>query len=60
VLLEPNLEIEAGAVEVTVARAHGEKCERCWNYSTRVGESSHYPTVCERCVAALQEREQAN
>jgi isoleucyl-tRNA synthetase len=59
-LLEPNLEIEAGAVEVTVARAHGEKCERCWNYSTRVGESSHYPTVCERCVAALQEREQAN
>jgi len=59
-LLEPNLEIEAGAVEVTVARAHGEKCERCWNYSTRVGESSRYPTVCERCVAALQEREQVN
>jgi isoleucyl-tRNA synthetase len=59
-LLEPNLEIEAGAVEVTVARARGEKCERCWNYSTRVGESSRYPTVCERCVAALQEREQVN
>jgi isoleucyl-tRNA synthetase len=56
-LLEPNAQMEANAIEVTVARAHGEKCERCWNYSTRVGESSRHPTVCERCVAALQEIE---
>ncbi len=49
--------MDADAIEVTVARAHGEKCERCWNYSTRVGESSKYPTVCERCVTALQEIE---
>lgn len=54
-LLEPNAEMDPEVIEVTVARAHGEKCERCWNYSTRVGESSEYPTVCERCVAALQE-----
>jgi len=44
-------------VAVTVSRALGEKCERCWNYSTRVGESSLYPTVCERCVEALGEIE---
>jgi isoleucyl-tRNA synthetase len=56
-LLEPNTAIDADAIEVTVARAHGQKCERCWNYSTRVGESSRHPTVCERCVAALQEME---
>src|SRR2546423_8745705 len=56
-LLEPNTGIEADAVEVTVALARGEKCERCWNYSTRVGESSNYPTVCERCVTALREIE---
>ena len=42
---------------VTVRRADGKKCERCWNYSTRVGESADYPTVCERCVAALDEIE---
>jgi isoleucyl-tRNA synthetase len=30
---------------------------RCWNYSTDVGESAKYPTVCERCVAALEEIE---
>ncbi|MGH9970656.1 MAG: isoleucine--tRNA ligase [Pyrinomonadaceae bacterium] len=47
----------AGGVVIRVQRALGEKCERCWNYSTRVGESARYPTVCERCVAALEEIE---
>ena len=42
---------------VKVSRAQGQKCERCWNYSTRVGESSRYPSVCERCVEALEEIE---
>jgi isoleucyl-tRNA synthetase len=46
-----------GGVEVGVRRAQGEKCERCWNYSTHVGESPRYPTVCERCMAALEEIE---
>jgi isoleucyl-tRNA synthetase len=54
-LAEANTEMDAGAIEVSIARAHGEKCERCWNYSTRVGESSKYQTVCERCVTALEE-----
>ena len=42
---------------VEIKPADGEKCERCWNYSVRVGESEKYPTVCERCVAALAEIE---
>ena len=42
-------------VTVQVARAQGQKCQRCWNYSTRVGEDTHYPTVCERCSAVLKE-----
>jgi isoleucyl-tRNA synthetase len=48
---------ESGSIRVSVDRAEGEKCERCWNYSTRVGESDQYPTVCERCVVALAEIE---
>jgi isoleucyl-tRNA synthetase len=43
---------------IEVSAAEGAKCERCWNYSTRVGESERYPTVCERCVAALNEIEE--
>jgi len=45
--------------EVAVLRANGRKCERCWNYSTHVGESAEYPTVCERCLAALEEIERS-
>jgi len=48
---------EEGDVKVIIDRANGEKCERCWNYSTHVGESSRYPTACERCVEALAEIE---
>jgi isoleucyl-tRNA synthetase len=48
---------EAKGLSITVSVADGKKCERCWNYSTRVGESERYSTVCERCVAALEEIE---
>ena len=42
-------------LQVRIEKAAGRKCERCWNYSERVGEDSRYPTVCERCWAALRE-----
>jgi isoleucyl-tRNA synthetase len=46
-----------GSLQVEVSRAAGEKCERCWNYSTRVGEDPTYPTVCERCAPVLRQLE---
>jgi isoleucyl-tRNA synthetase len=49
---------EAGDFGVSVVKATGEKCERCWNYSTLVGNSERYPTVCERCAPVLAEIEQ--
>jgi isoleucyl-tRNA synthetase len=45
------------SLEVTVQRADGKKCERCWNYSTHVGENPRYPTVCDRCSEAIAEIE---
>jgi len=42
-------------LEVRVAKADGAKCERCWTYSPEVGKDTDYPTVCERCSAALKE-----
>ncbi len=48
---------EGDKFNVEIQKADGEKCERCWNYSVRVGESEKYPTVCERCVVALEEIE---
>ncbi len=48
-----------GGVHVEVKKADGAKCDRCWNYSTHVGEDKAYPTVCERCSAVLKELERA-
>ncbi|HEX7895256.1 MAG TPA: zinc finger domain-containing protein, partial [Terriglobales bacterium] len=42
---------------VEVSKAAGAKCERCWNYSTHVGEDREFPTVCERCAPVLKELE---
>ena len=45
----------SGGLHIEVKKADGAKCERCWNYSTHVGEDKNYPTVCERCSAVLKE-----
>jgi isoleucyl-tRNA synthetase len=44
---------------IKIDRADGKKCDRCWNFSTHVGENVRYPTVCERCTEALAEIEAA-
>jgi len=43
----------ARALEVRVLRAAGEKCVRCWNYSTAVGKNAEHPGLCEKCIEAL-------
>jgi len=42
--------------QIGVAKAEGEKCDRCWNYSPLVGRFPEHPPLCERCVAALEGR----
>jgi isoleucyl-tRNA synthetase len=39
---------------VTVSKATSRKCERCWNYREAVGENKQHPTLCDRCVEAVQ------
>jgi isoleucyl-tRNA synthetase len=60
IVSQVHLKAGAGAngnapVSVQVAKAAGEKCERCWNYSVHVGENKDYPTICERCSGAIGE-----
>ncbi len=40
-------------LKLQVLPADGEKCERCWNFATSVGQDSEHPTICARCVNAL-------
>jgi isoleucyl-tRNA synthetase len=38
---------------VLIERASGKKCERCWNWSTKVGSFEDAPLICERCYNNL-------
>ena len=46
---------EMADLEIGVARAPGTKCQRCWNYSDRVGSFDIHPEVCERCAPVVEE-----
>jgi len=56
VFIVSQLELKKGSeLNIQVMRAEGEKCERCWNYSTRLGENKKYPSLCERCWQTVEE-----
>jgi isoleucyl-tRNA synthetase len=40
---------EIEGLEITVERAPGAKCQRCWNWSEFVGTFDNAPEICERC-----------
>ncbi len=44
----------ASELAVTISKAEGEKCERCWTYSPTVGQDAEYPCVCARCASVLR------
>jgi len=50
---EPLAQLSEAGLMVCIARAEGEKCERCWHYETDIGQHSDHPTLCGRCVAVI-------
>ncbi|GAB1410016.1 isoleucine--tRNA ligase [Desulfovibrionales bacterium] len=38
---------------LSVERARGEKCTRCWIHNENLGSDPAHPTVCPRCTAVL-------
>ena len=48
--------LEAGTeLRVTIEKADGHKCERCWKYATDIASDQKYPSVCGPCAAALRD-----
>ena len=45
----------SAGVAVKVDKAEGEKCPRCWIYSTEIGADPAHPDVCPRCAHMLDE-----
>jgi isoleucyl-tRNA synthetase len=54
---EPSEKDETGRVNVIVAHADGQKCERCWHWEMDIGPEFHpeHPTICGRCVEAVKQ-----
>ena len=47
----------ASAVEglgVAAVHATGDKCERCWKYSSDIGSHAAHPTLCARCASVVE------
>jgi isoleucyl-tRNA synthetase len=42
-------------VEASATTADGDKCDRCWRYTTDVSPYGAWPNVCARCQDALGE-----
>ena len=46
---------DEASLQVTIEKAAGVKCERCWRYVPTVSTDSGRPGICGRCQDALAE-----
>lgn len=46
--------IKGEELKAEIKKAKGSKCSRCWNYSEAVGSNVKHPTLCERCIQAIE------
>ncbi|MBM3252519.1 MAG: class I tRNA ligase family protein, partial [Candidatus Omnitrophica bacterium] len=60
VKIEKKDKIDAGLtsskysdIAITVTKAEGKKCPRCWNYSDTIGKSKEHPLICDNCIKAI-------
>ena len=49
-----DLKITVGESDfISVSKADGQKCERCWHWETDIGKNPEHPTICGRCIEAV-------
>ena len=53
-------ELSEEEIEVSVSKAPGEKCQRCWTYSPSVRTIGERLNICARCCAVLEEMGQVS
>lgn len=49
---------QTAGLALTVERAHGDKCPRCWMYSTEIGQVPAHPDLCPRCAHVISHLEE--
>ena len=53
--VETTERVTGEGLEISIDRAPGVKCERCWRYVPKVSTDPARPGICERCEDALAE-----
>ena len=51
---EVLLEKDDKIATIEIAKARGNKCERCWHYELDVGEDTIYKGLCGRCIDVIK------
>lgn len=52
---EGEVKGDVEGLSITVSKADGEKCERCWKFSYTVGQDANHPTLCAHCSQVMKE-----
>ena len=50
---EGSFKGDVEGLSISVMKADGEKCARCWSYSESVGSNPEHPTICAKCAKIL-------
>jgi isoleucyl-tRNA synthetase len=49
------MDVNGNELSIQVAKAGGQKCERCWHWEEDVGANKEHPTLCGRCALAIRD-----
>ena len=54
VFITSAIDLKQGdALAVEASASQDTKCERCWHYTSDVGQNAEHPTLCGRCISNL-------
>jgi len=53
--VENSLGGDFSKTQIVIEKSSGQKCSRCWNYKTDVGQDSQHQSLCVRCTEIVKE-----
>ena len=51
---EGEVKGDVEGLSITISKAEGEKCERCWKFTRSVGTNPAHPTLCKECAETMK------
>ena len=51
---EGEVKGDVEGLSLSVSKAEGEKCERCWKFTRNIGSNPKHPTLCAECAKTME------